>query len=69
MDFHLWELLEISKFVIPAPPKDLAAKLLRAFKHALESLAIRTRIVAQGGGLPYLGAEALTAPPKVDSER
>jgi tripartite-type tricarboxylate transporter receptor subunit TctC len=52
-----------------ATPKDIVAKLSQAFKDALESPDIRTRMIAQGADPAYLGTEAFAAALKVESER
>jgi tripartite-type tricarboxylate transporter receptor subunit TctC len=52
-----------------ATPKDIVAKLSQAFKDALESPDIRTRMIAQGADPAYLGSDAFAAALKVESER
>lgn len=52
-----------------ATPKDVVAKLAQAFKDALESPEIRTRMIAQGADPAHLGTEAFAAVLKVESER
>jgi tripartite-type tricarboxylate transporter receptor subunit TctC len=52
-----------------ATPKDIVAKLSQAFKDALESPDIRTRMIAQGADPAYLGTDAFAAALKVESER
>jgi tripartite-type tricarboxylate transporter receptor subunit TctC len=52
-----------------ATPKDVVAKLSQAFKDALESPDIRTRMIAQGADPAYLGTDAFAAALKVESER
>jgi tripartite-type tricarboxylate transporter receptor subunit TctC len=52
-----------------ATPKDIVAKLSQAFKDALESPDIRTRMIAQGADPAYLGTDAFAVALKVESER
>ena len=52
-----------------ATPKEVVAKLAQAFKEALESPEIRTRMIAQGADPAHLGPEAFAAALKVENER
>ncbi len=52
-----------------ATPKDIVAKLAQAFKEALESPEVRTRMIAQGADPAHLGSDAFAAVLKVENER
>jgi tripartite-type tricarboxylate transporter receptor subunit TctC len=52
-----------------ATPKDVVVKLAQAFKEALESPEIRTRMIAQGADPAHLGPDAFGAALKVENER